>query len=297
MKTCPYCGKKYPDEALVCAIDQEPLDPKLPKTAGLPLEEEARQWIETSFAWLLKEFGADEFLKRPTLLPERAFFPDPYEGTEESVLKVVDRVCGYMGIDPESVTVEFLLDANETAKKHRLGIEESSGAAGLYFSSAASEEKQRIAINVSQFKHPSNLVATIAHELGHVLLLGGGRISREDQRHELLTDLCTVFFGLGIFTANGAFQFSQWGGGGRHGWRAARMGYLSEGMFAYSLAAYAWMRGESKPAWSRCLAMNVGCYFKECLKYLEDGNSTALVKLAGPDSKPPSTASAVRSRQ
>jgi hypothetical protein len=27
MKTCPYCGKEYPDDAVVCAIDQTPLSP------------------------------------------------------------------------------------------------------------------------------------------------------------------------------------------------------------------------------------------------------------------------------
>jgi hypothetical protein len=27
MKTCPYCGKEYPDDAVVCAIDQTPLTP------------------------------------------------------------------------------------------------------------------------------------------------------------------------------------------------------------------------------------------------------------------------------
>ena len=25
MKTCPYCGKEYPDDATVCAVDQTPL--------------------------------------------------------------------------------------------------------------------------------------------------------------------------------------------------------------------------------------------------------------------------------
>jgi hypothetical protein len=27
MKKCPYCGARYPDDAVVCATDQTPLDP------------------------------------------------------------------------------------------------------------------------------------------------------------------------------------------------------------------------------------------------------------------------------
>ena len=30
MKKCTYCGKEYPEEALVCAIDQEPLQSDTP---------------------------------------------------------------------------------------------------------------------------------------------------------------------------------------------------------------------------------------------------------------------------
>jgi hypothetical protein len=32
MKTCPYCGGEYPDEAVICSIDGEPLSDGLPST-------------------------------------------------------------------------------------------------------------------------------------------------------------------------------------------------------------------------------------------------------------------------
>ena len=31
MKTCPYCGKRYPDDAMVCTTDQTPLVERLPE--------------------------------------------------------------------------------------------------------------------------------------------------------------------------------------------------------------------------------------------------------------------------
>ncbi len=36
MKKCPYCGKEYPDEASVCAIDQEPLGSDSPPADVIP---------------------------------------------------------------------------------------------------------------------------------------------------------------------------------------------------------------------------------------------------------------------
>jgi hypothetical protein len=251
-------------------------------TPKLPLDEDQRAWIEGSLQWLLKEFGAEYFLKRQTILPDPVFFPDKYQGTEEDVVKVAERVCGYMDVNPRQVELEFFSDRDETAAKYRLGGEEDySGAAGLYYEQGSREARKKIAVNVSQFRNPTKLVATIAHELGHVLLLGGGKLGPEDKDHEFLTDLITVFLGLGIFTANSAFQFSQWQDHSHQGWSMSRSGYMSEEMFAYSLAAYAWMRGETNPHWSRFLALNVGHYFKQSFKYLEKGGQTSLHRLAG----------------
>lgn len=82
-------------------------------------------------------------------------------------------------------------------------------------------------------------------------------------------DLLTVFFGLGVFTANSAFRFRQWSDGSLQGWRAERKGYLTEEMFGYALAVFAMMRGESSPAWGQFLEGSVKTYFKNALKYFE----------------------------
>lgn len=82
--------------------------------------------------------------------------------------------------------------------------------------------------------------------------------------HEPLTDLLTVFFGLGIFSANAAFELSQRPGG----WSAGRLGYLTEPMFGYALAFYTWLRGDPDPDWSRYLDTNPRSYMKKGLRYL-----------------------------
>jgi hypothetical protein len=277
MRKCPLCEREYADDATECIFDGESLLLEL----ALPVNEEEKKWIEQSFQWLLETFGKDIFLKHKTILPEKAFFPDKYDGTEAAVDKVVSRVCAYMDINPDQIEVGFLIDGSRESGSGLIGDKSHSGVAGLYFSNAPEEAKKKIVLDVSIFKNPTKLVGTISHELGHVVLLGGGKIARDREDHEYLTDLLTVFLGLGIFTANCAFQFSQWQDNSHQGWSASRVGYMTEEMYGYSLAAYAWMRNERKPAWSKYLSMNVGHYLKQSLEFFEKGGPTLLSKLAG----------------
>jgi hypothetical protein len=198
MRKCPLCEREYPDDAVQCIFDGESLIPEF----ALPVNAEEKKWIEESFQWLLGTFGKDVFLKHKTILPEKTFFPDEYDGTEEAVDKIVNRVCGYMDVDPNIIEVEFFVQQDESHAEH--------GQLGLYYSKTSTDNRKKIALNVELFKNPTKLVGTIAHELGHVILLGGGKIERTQEDHEYLTDLLTVFLGLGIFTANSAFQFSRW---------------------------------------------------------------------------------------
>jgi len=118
------------------------------------------------------------------------------------------------------------------------------------------------------------LIATIAHELGHAILLGGKLIEGDLGDHEPLTDLLTVYTGLGIFTANSSANFRQFSEPGRDGWSMSRLGYLSQEMYGYALAKFAAERGEPKPTWSRFLSTNVKVYFKRSSAWLAKNIST-----------------------
>jgi len=87
--------------------------------------------------------------------------------------------------------------------------------------------------------------------------------------HEPMTDLLTVFVGLGIFTANSAARFKQFQDDRKIGWSTQRLGYLPERVFGYALARFATERGEHKPDWARHLSPNVKSDFKNSKRWLE----------------------------
>jgi hypothetical protein len=114
------------------------------------------------------------------------------------------------------------------------------------------------------------LVATLAHELGHIILLRPGLVPRDDPDMEPMNDLLTVFLGFGIFSANSAFHFKQYTTDRAQGWSAGRSGYLSEELFGYALARFAFERREAKPAWRKYLSTSVSAYLKRSAAWLAD---------------------------
>ena len=108
----------------------------------LPVNGEEKKWIEESFQWLLETFGKDVFLKHKTILPEEAFFPDKFDGSEEAVDKMVNRVCSYMDVDPRLIEVEFFFQQDESKAEH--------GQLGLYYAKTSAENRKKIALNVGR---------------------------------------------------------------------------------------------------------------------------------------------------
>jgi len=217
---------------------------------------EQAQWLESSFEFLVTLFGEDWVLSAPLVLPNEQFFPRTYEATEEWGSYAFDRVRELMHVPEPGLFLEFIPDPTDELREAGVPLEgRTSGAAGLHRTLQSNDGRRgaHIAIRESLLKEPEKMVGTMSHELAHVLLLGGEKISRDHPRMEPLTDLMTVFSGFGIFTANAAFEYSS----GTRGWRVSRAGYLSEREFGYALALFALRRGEKKPTWSKELRKNV----------------------------------------
>lgn len=115
---------------------------------------------------------------------------------------------------------------------------------------------------------PVALVGTMAHELGHVHLLGHGRVSEDAEDHEPLTDLLTVFFGMGVFTANSVIRENYWSAGQVSGWSMGRRGYLGMHQYGYAFARFARARSEDGSDWSRELRLDVRTAFRDAMRFL-----------------------------
>lgn len=247
-------------------------------TPKCPVDIETKEWIENAFGWLIEELGIEILRDVEVILPTEAYFPDPFDGSRTSIRRMVDRVCGYMDVDPKLVEVRFYENEDET-RFHPLaadGRESRSHALGTYH--RRRDGKYAVSLDTTQASNPQVLVATIAHELGHVILLGEDRLSEDYQDHEPMTDLVTVFYGLGVFNANASFVFEQFTNAQFQGWRAGRAGYLTEEMFGYALALFAYVRSETKPEWKNYLNTNIKSYFNSAAKYIAKTSDTAMSK-------------------
>lgn len=228
-----------------------------------PCDPAAKAWVEERLEWLAGEFDDSAFSGRRVVLPTPQFFPDPYDRSKRAVRRLLDRVCEYMDVVPDLVTLEFVADAGKLWLVNDAG-QDLPGAAGTY---EEGEEKFIVRLDKSGLDDPMGLVGTIAHELAHVRLLGEGRIMREAFDNELLTDLTVVHFGLGIFLANTPrnwdSQYGKW-----PDTDLLKPEYMTPPMFGWALAHLAWFRGEERPEWARYLNGGARANLEQGLRYL-----------------------------
>ena len=254
-------------------------------TPKCPVDPDAKEWIENAFNWLIEAMGPDVLREVEVVLPTEEHFPDAYDGSRTSISRMAERVCGYMDVDSKKIEFQFY-DGEEDQHLHPLAVEEGLRQHDLGTYLKRQDGRQVIRLDVSQSRNPQMMVATIAHELAHAILLGEERLDPQHPDQEPITDLLTVFYGLGVFNANTTIVFEQFTNAQYQGWRVGGGGYLTEEAFGYALALFAYSRGELKPDWSSYLNINVRTHFKNGLKYLSKTRDTAVTLVHQDNSEP-----------
>jgi hypothetical protein len=222
-----------------------------------PVDFIMQEWIEDRMHWLVDQFGQNLFLSLPTITPSEEFFPDTYHAREEDAIKLFPRICEYTQVPINRVNLNFYKDDHPYLGRNALGLYEKGD-----------QQQSTVWVESSDLSDPMEIVAVLTHELCHEKLLGENRISATARDHEPLTDLLTVFLGMGIFTSNGYFR-------NRKEWTefqvivyAGGAGYLTMSMFGYALAIYAWWRREINPKWTDFLHNEVRHAYRQGWEYL-----------------------------
>jgi len=245
---------------------EEPIDESLTYSIeGLPLSDQRRVWLDEAFSFLLNEFGKDKVVAKKVMLPTHECFP--YKITQ--VHKYSDRVAKLMGIEPVDIILEFYgsvgkkIDVSETAFS-ATSSESTNEPAGLYFGKDENG-KYHVSISSGSCSSAEKLIPTLAHEFGHIKLLGDDKLKIDN---EDLTDMVPLFFGLGVFSANSTFNFVT----GKGGWAYSTLGYLSQMDWGYLLALYAFVRDEheTQTPWFKFLNINTKKDFKLSLAFIQD---------------------------
>ncbi len=211
-----------------------------------PIDTMGKTWVEGRMRWLTDQFGMEPFLARPIALPNYTDFPEIRGGA--SLQSLYERICDRIGIDPARVP----LVVEERATGIDLVNDDGHGVGGEAAHYSWDGESERIVVQATELGDPISLIGTLAHELSHARLFGEGRVTGNDLDDELLTDLCAVHHGFGLFLAN---QPRAWLSdcGTWPGSKIVRPMYMTVHFYAWALAHRALLVGDRNPDWLRCL--------------------------------------------
>jgi hypothetical protein len=218
-----------------------------------PVDASRKAWTECRLAWLCQQFGLERMLKTKMLLPTDERFRQ-FDGTEESARALFQTICEILDVPAEKIVLEFDPD---------LALR---GAAGQY---VHNDSEGAVTIASTQLTDGQSLVATMAHELAHQILMSAGHSSATMNDHEHATDLFGVYSGFGIFAANSVLHDSTERYGHISRWRMGKQGYLTAAEYGYAFAVHSYVLQESAHDWQQFLRLDARSAMDAGLKYID----------------------------
>ena len=208
------------------------------------LSDEDKQFQLETWRWLLTHFGGDDFYRLTQLvLPTRDFFPMQLDSNDDAAEKTFEQVKQLANLQNWPCVLQKQQADVDVKVAPTLVVQNvKQGPAGTF--SVSNNQEVVITYNPNIVAKPVQMVATFAHELAHYLT---GTCKTEPpggwDNWEFATDIAAIFMGFGLFQANAAFNFSQYGDVDAQGWQFNRSGYLSESEHIYSLAIFLGLKG------------------------------------------------------
>jgi hypothetical protein len=233
--------------------------------AAAPLVTAEKAWTEAAMRRLADWFGMETLRRAEFVIPDE--YAADFDGSEECAREIFHDVCETMGTGLDELRLEIVDDVQ---------LPGASGHYDRYTGPPAAGGTTPIPIvrlGRSQLADLCQLTATIAHEVAHHRLLGGGFHTDEESDFEQTTDLMPIYFGYGLFAANATVRFTATRTGNWEQWSISRSGYLPSRIFGYALALAAAFRGERRPRWSRALRPDAKEPFDLGERYLATGDS------------------------
>lgn len=236
------------------------------------LDADDEEWQILTWRWLLEHFGGLEGLRGfKTVRPSVHDIAPPKAQGLDYVQDIFNQVAHYFGVDPLSFEI-VLQERDVNPVLNPLGVVQNPPNTPLgTYQSTGEGGRHTISINPTNLQDLELLVATIAHEICHPLLLSVPQPPPgEPEAEEFATDLATVFFGFGIFGANTCFRFSQHVdvGSGTQGWSFSGAGYLQISEWGFALAVRQILTNADAQDETEFMNANVRAHFKKNLQYL-----------------------------
>jgi hypothetical protein len=249
----------------------------------LPIDGRAALKVYRKLEALIEATKKRELQRLPTLFPRRDFSSLGFDGTTESILRLVAKVQGIMGIIQDEVAI-VLPDSEapfgETAVRRSVeGSSSSHHAAawycprGLHVDRADNPlEGPAIVVNLGTFqiKAAESLLATLAHEFSHHVI---STLPGIDPGDEEMADLLPLLYGFGIFTVNAALEYQTdgWleGGMAWHSWSVNRLGYIPQPVAAFAFALVCEWKSEKSRQLRSELSPNPQSVFDKSRRFLD----------------------------
>jgi hypothetical protein len=253
-----------------------PINPSslVPQAIG-EADNQGARWVE-SLAKIVSVAGYERLVACVLVVADEAHFPDKWRGGPASASRLALRLVHYAGLEGLEVDLKIVDSEGEEAVKHPEIRPQEALAAWLL---AIRDGKIEMALDRRALQDPALVLAALARVVAHAFAQLYGLVKDQTQVQSEWIDLCAIFLGFGVVTANAARRYVTGAGGGVR--RVQSLGRLSWREQSFLLALVARVRRLSKNdlrVIEKLLEREQAQAFRESCESLSEQNGDLLVR-------------------